>query len=225
MFHKSTHRKGMYGDIWKCMTVRRRSLIGSASMRWVASVDFCELFNPGNFSAHRGAETGNRVRSQGRYDLGSYSTCCADTGERLRRRSYDNTGVGSTQTGSLGPSFDLKPGSSLFVSLFPKPASGFPSKASTRFFLLKTRFEKVQPILGAPPTVFSSMQNIDQKHPQVKPGKRKRKKGRDLLTFACQCYVLSFCQFFVMERRLRDCIGEFQMCILSQAMCRWGTLL
>ena len=90
-------------------------------------------------------------------------------------------------------------------------------------------------LIGAPPcTVFSPMQNINQKHQQGPVWEQKYQEGCDLLQFASQCYwdQIERGMFFLHEHPATasswnmDCIAEIAahpgVYTVVSDMCRWG---
>ena len=90
-------------------------------------------------------------------------------------------------------------------------------------------------LIGAPPcTVFSPMQNINQKHQQGPAWEQKYQEGCDLLQFASQCYwdQIERGMFFLHEHPATasswnmECIAEIAahpgVYIVVSDMCRWG---
>ena len=97
--------------------------------------------------------------------------------------------------------------------------------------------EREDPIilLGAPPcTVFSPMQNINQKHHIGEAWERKKQEGMDLLVFATQCYwdQIERGMFFLHEHPATasswglDAVKELEahpgVHVVTGDMCRWG---
>ena len=90
-------------------------------------------------------------------------------------------------------------------------------------------------LLGAPPcTVFSPMQNINQKHHIGDAWEKKKQEGMDLLLFATQCYwdQIERGMFFLHEHPATasswgtDAVKELKahpgVHVVTGDMCRWG---
>ena len=136
--YRFAHRQtGMtWSEIWGQVTGESLTIQAITNNQTDQSVDFVELFNPGNFKEQKSS-----LVAGGTYDV------------------------------RVNPAFDL-------------------TRDSVRQQVRKD-IEKEDPLilLGAPPcTVFSPMQNINQKHHIGDAWGKKKQDSMDLLLFATQCY-------------------------------------
>ena len=182
--YRFAHRQtGMtWSEIWEQLTGERLTIQAITSNQTDQSVDFVELFNPGNFKEQKSS-----LVAGGTYDV------------------------------RVNPAIDL-------------------TRDSVRQQVRKD-IEKEDPLilLGAPPcTVFSPMQNINQKHHVGDAWEKKKQDGMDLLLFATQCYwdQIERGMFFLHEHpatasswglnALQELEAYPGVHVVTADMCRWG---
>ena len=182
--YRFAHRQtGMtWPEIWEQLTGESLTIQAITTTSTDQSVDFVELFNPGNFKEQKSS-----LVAGGTYDV------------------------------RVNPAIDL-------------------TRNSVRQQVRKD-IEKEDPLilLGAPPcTVFSPMQNINQKHPIGEAWEKKKQDGMDLLLFATQCYwdQIERGMFFLHEHpatasswglnALQELEAYPGVHVVTADMCRWG---
>ena len=182
--YRFAHRQtGMtWSEIWEQLTGESLTIQAITSTQADQSVDFVELFNPGNFKEQKSS-----LVAGGTYDV------------------------------RVNPAIDL-------------------TRDSVRQQVRKD-IEREDPLilLGAPPcTVFSPMQNINQKHHIGEAWEKKKQEGIDLLLFATQCYwdQIERGMFFLHEHPATasswgmDALQELEaypgVHVVTTDMCRWG---
>ena len=171
-----------WSEIWEQLTGESLTIQAITNTQADQSVDFVELFNPGNFKEQKSS-----LVAGGTYDV------------------------------RVNPAIDL-------------------TRDSVRQQVRKD-IEREDPLilLGAPPcTVFSPMQNINQKHHIGDAWEKKKQDGIDLLLFATQCYwdQIERGMFFLHEHpAAASCWGmnalqELEaypgVHVVTADMCRWG---
>ena len=186
MFNAAQNRTGMdWSSIWQALTGERFEDVEINAIKSIEptiQVDFVELFNPGNFKAHKGTLVAGQT-----YDV------------------------------KVNPALDL---------------TRTTVQEQTRVSIAK---EDPMILIGAPPcTVFSPMQNINQKHQQGPTWEQKYQEGCDMLQFASQCYwdQIERGMFFLHEHPATasswnmECIAEIAahpgVYTVVCDMCRWG---
>ena len=182
--YRFAHRQtGMtWPEIWEQLTGESLTIQAITTTSTDQSVDFVELFNPGNFKEQKSS-----LVAGGTYDV------------------------------RVNPAIDL-------------------TRDSVRQQVRKD-IEKEDPLilLGAPPcTVFSPMQNINQKHHIGEAWEKKKQDGMDLLLFATQCYwdQIERGMFFLHEHpatasswglnALQELEAYPGVHVVTADMCRWG---
>ena len=182
--YRFAHRQtGMtWSEIWEQLTGESLTIQAITTNPADQSVDFVELFNPGNFKEQKSS-----LVAGGTYDV------------------------------RVNPAIDL-------------------TRDSVRQQVRKD-IEKEDPLilLGAPPcTVFSPMQNINQKHHIGEAWEKKKQDGMDLLLFATQCYwdQIERGMFFLHEHpatasswglnALQELEAYPGVHVVTADMCRWG---
>ena len=182
--YRFAHRQtGMtWSEIWEQLTGESLTIQAITNTQADQSVDFVELFNPGNFKEQKSS-----LVAGGTYDV------------------------------RVNPAIDL-------------------TRDSVRQQVRKD-IEREDPLilLGAPPcTVFSPMQNINQKHHIGEAWEKKKQEGIDLLLFATQCYwdQIERGMFFLHEHPATasswgmDALQELEaypgVHVVTADMCRWG---
>ena len=182
--YRFAHRQtGMtWSEIWEQLTGESLTIQAITNNQTDQSVDFVELFNPGNFKEQKSS-----LVAGGTYDV------------------------------RVNPAIDL-------------------TRDSVRQQVRKDT-EKEDPLilLGAPPcTVFSPMQNINQKHHIGDAWEKKKQDGMDLLLFATQCYwdQIERGMFFLHEHpatasswglnALQELEAYPGIHVVTADMCRWG---
>ena len=182
--YRFAHRQtGMtWPEIWEQLTGESLTIQAITNIPTDQSVDFVELFNPGNFKDQKSS-----LVAGGTYDV------------------------------RVNPAIDL-------------------TRDSVRQQVRKD-IEKEDPLilLGAPPcTVFSPMQNINQKHHIGEAWEKKKQDGMDLLLFATQCYwdQIERGMFFLHEHpatasswglnALQELEAYPGVHVVTADMCRWG---
>ena len=182
--YRFAHRQtGMtWPEIWEQLTGESLTIQAITNVSTDQSVDFVELFNPGNFKEQKSS-----LVAGGTYDV------------------------------RVNPAIDL-------------------TRDSVRQQVRKD-IEKEDPLilLGAPPcTVFSPMQNINQKHHIGEAWEKKKQDGMDLLLFATQCYwdQIERGMFFLHEHpatasswgltALQELEAYPGVHVVTADMCRWG---
>ena len=182
--YRFAHRQtGMtWSEIWEQLTGESLTIQAITNNQTDQSVDFVELFNPGNFREQKSS-----LVAGGTYDV------------------------------RVNPATDL-------------------TRDSVRQQVRKD-IEKEDPLilLGAPPcTVFSPMQNINQKHHIGDAWEKKKQDGMDLLLFATQCYwdQIERGMFFLHEHpatasswglnALQELEAYPGVHVVTADMCRWG---
>ena len=182
--YRFAHRQtGMtWSEIWEQLTGESLTIQAITTNPADQSVDFVELFNPGNFKEQKSS-----LVAGGTYDV------------------------------RVNPAIDL-------------------TRDSVRQQVRKD-IEREDPLilLGAPPcTVFSPMQNINQKHHIGEAWEKKKQDGMDLLLFATQCYwdQIERGMFFLHEHpatasswgmtALQELEAYPGVHVVTADMCRWG---
>ena len=171
-----------WSEIWEQLTGESLTIQAITSHQTDQSVDFVELFHPGNFKEQKSS-----LVAGGTYDV------------------------------HVNPAIDL-------------------TRESVRQQVRKD-IEREDPLilLGAPPcTVFSPMQNINQKHHIGDAWEKKKQEGMELLIFATQCYwdQIERGMFFLHEHPATasswgiDAVKELEahpgVHVVTSDMCRWG---
>ena len=182
--YRFAHRQtGMtWSEIWEQLTGESLTIQAITNNQTDQSVDFVELFNPGNFKEQKSS-----LVAGGTYDV------------------------------RVNPAIDL-------------------TRDSVRQQVRKD-IEKEDPLilLGAPPcTVFSPMQNMNQKHHIGDAWEKKKQDGMDLMLFATQCYwdQIERGMFFLHEHpatasswglnALQELEAYPGVHVVTADMCRWG---
>ena len=171
-----------WSEIWEQLTGESLTIQAITGNQTDQSVDFVELFNPGNFKEQKFS-----LVAGGTYDV------------------------------HVNPAIDL-------------------TRDSVRQQVRKD-IEREDPLilLGAPPcTLFSPMQNINQKHHIGDAWERKKQEGIELLIFAAQCCwdQIERGMFFLHEHPATasswsmDVVRELEahpgVHVVTGDMCRWG---
>ena len=186
LYNSALHTTGMtWPEVWKTLTGEEAPMRSIFTVQAQASVDFVELYNPGNFTANKGELV-----------AGTVIDC------------------------KINPQFDLTS-----------------SQVKQEVAVL---IEKEDPLflIGAPPcTVFSSMQNMKQRHNVGKAWEIKYQQGLAHLEYAVQLYweQISRGRFFLHEHPATatswglPIIKELErhpgVQVVTGDMCRWGMTL
>ena len=186
LYNSALQTTGMtWPDVWKTLTGEDAPIRSIFAIQAQTTVDFVELYNPGNFTANKGELI-----------AGTVIDC------------------------KINPQFDLT--------------------SSQVRQEVATLIERKDPLflLGAPPcTVFSSMQNINQKHNVGELWEMKCQQGLTHLEFAVQLYweQISRGRFFIHEHLATasswglPLIQELErhpgVQVVIGDMCRWGMTL
>ena len=186
LYNSALHTTGMsWPEVWKTLTGEEAPIRSIFAIQTQSSVDFVELYNPGNFTANKGELV-----------AGTVIDC------------------------KVNPHLDLT--------------------SSQVRQEVATLIEREDPLflIGAPPcTVFSSMQNINQRHNVGEAWELKYQQGLAHLEYAVQLYweQISRGRFFIHEHPATasswglPLIQELErhpgVQVVTGDMCRWGMTL